>query len=215
MSYNTKEGFEAMQEDALRRVRDMQIRANRYVKNSEGYVKVDEPFPQPPPQQKPQPEANEQRPQQSRMNNSHADNGNMSNANYNAQHNIRGYQNNNFQGNMQPRPNILQSLFSGPQQRPGQPNNQGPAKSILSPLAQLFGSNLGGFNKMKNKQSDGKPGLFPSNDDDDTKTKSFIANLLKEFNIDEEKLMLILLIYILYKNGSDFKLIAALGYLLI
>ncbi len=84
-----------------------------------------------------------------------------------------------------------------------------PSASPLGPFAQLFGSNLGAFNKFKtffskdNAQDSSKP------------LQGFFDGLLKDFNIDEEKIILGVLIYLLYKNGSDVKLLLALGYLLI
>ncbi len=40
-------------------------------------------------------------------------------------------------------------------------------------------------------------------------------SLFDELNIDEEKAIIGILIYVLYKNGADIKLMLALGYLLI
>lgn len=222
MSYNTREGFEAMQEDAIRRVRDMQMRANRYVKNSEEFIKAEEKTAQQPEPKTVASQNNSNINHTANQAVNHSDNSPNRNNNQQNTHTQNRPNNmpNSFQGNMGQRPNILQSLFQGPlsngfsQQKSQQQNNNSP-KGLLSPLAQLFGSNLGGFNKAKSQPKSNKPDLFPDSPDDDGKTKSFIENLLKEFNIDQEKLMLILLIYVLYKNGSDFKLIAALGYLLI
>lgn len=41
------------------------------------------------------------------------------------------------------------------------------------------------------------------------------GSILDELNIDEEKAIIGILIYILYKNGADIKLMLALGYLLL
>lgn len=42
-----------------------------------------------------------------------------------------------------------------------------------------------------------------------------LASLLSDIKIDEEKALIGLLIYVLYKNGCDSKLMLALGYLLL
>lgn len=42
-----------------------------------------------------------------------------------------------------------------------------------------------------------------------------LSSLLSDIKIDEEKALIGLLIYVLYKNGCDTKLMLALGYLLL
>lgn len=65
-------------------------------------------------------------------------------------------------------------------------------RHAASPLSNFFNS-LAGFGAQKNS---GK-------------------SILDELNIDEDKAIIGILIYILYKNGADIKLMLALGYLLI
>ena len=45
--------------------------------------------------------------------------------------------------------------------------------------------------------------------------KTSSKSILDELNIDQDKAIIGILIYILYKNGADIKLMLALGYLLI
>ena len=42
-----------------------------------------------------------------------------------------------------------------------------------------------------------------------------VEGILKDFNIDNEKILIGILAYLLYKNNADLKLIIALGYLLL
>ncbi len=89
-----------------------------------------------------------------------------------------------------------------------------------NPFSQLFGSNLGGFSKFKQMFSPQPPKKPAENSpDDNDKEKKPLDGLLdgifKDFEIDNEKIMLGILIYLLYKNGSDVKLLLALGYLLL
>jgi len=78
-------------------------------------------------------------------------------------------------------------------------SSQHKESSSQNPFSQLFGS-------KNNNQSAETDGIHSSNT---------INNFLKDFKIDQEKLFVLLLIYLLYKNGADFKLLIALGYLLI
>ena len=65
-------------------------------------------------------------------------------------------------------------------------------RHTASPLSSFFNS-LAGFGAQKNSSK----------------------SILDELNIDEDKAIIGILIYILYKNGADIKLMLALGYLLI
>lgn len=73
--------------------------------------------------------------------------------------------------------------------------------------------------KIQNSTTNGLSGLLSgliggkreSNHSD----KGAITELLDSLNIDEEKVMIGLLIYILAKNGADVKLLIGLGYLLL
>lgn len=58
----------------------------------------------------------------------------------------------------------------------------------------------------------GLSGLFSSQGQT---AKDLVGKLLKDIHIDEEKAIIALLIYVLYKNGGDVKLMLALGYLLL
>lgn len=69
-------------------------------------------------------------------------------------------------------------------------NNESRRKQA-SPFSEFLGS-LAGIGNQNNQKS-----------------------LFDELNIDEEKAVIGILIYVLYKNGADIKLMLALGYLLI
>lgn len=56
----------------------------------------------------------------------------------------------------------------------------------------------------------------PPHSPDEPKDKGgLLPSLLSDIKIDEEKALIGLLIYVLYKNGCDTKLMLALGYLLL
>ena len=91
-------------------------------------------------------------------------------------------------------------------------NKNANVRNNCNPFSQIFGSNLGGFNRYKNNSNPSpaqKSTAAPSTKND----AGF--NFLSNIPIDEEKLLILLLIYILYKNGADIKLIIALAYLII
>lgn len=145
------------------------------------------------------------------------------------------------QNNASPKTNSHQNNSSAKTQTSSQPTNnatQNQAKqssnnnnrqqgnnnhrtNSSNPFAQLFGSNLGGFNRAKQKSAPPpvqKPPSPPPQQEtpdiaEDIKGK--IDGFLKDFNIDEEKIILALLIYSLYKNNADYKLLLALAYLII
>lgn len=83
---------------------------------------------------------------------------------------------------------------SEPEPQPKQDNQNQNTKSRSqsgSPLQGLLGSILGGSSSSKELFNIGK------------------------IKIDEEKALIAMMIYILYKNGSDIKLLLGLGYLLL
>ncbi len=209
MSYNTKQGFEAMQEDAIRRVREMQKRAKNYVDITpnmpvEDNLKDEKLHTE-------NTKQNSTRSNSNSHNNKHYNNAQF-NSHRNNQHNSNARAENNSENTNKSNEKPQNNQSNSHQQYN---NRQTFNNGFSSPFSQLFGSNLGGFNKMK------KPPPATSSCDNSAQkpnlesSKDLIGNLLKEFQIDDEKLMLILLIYVLYKNGSDFKLMAALGYLLL
>ena len=55
----------------------------------------------------------------------------------------------------------------------------------------------------------------PENENTSVRNQSKIQNNRTPIKIDEEKALIGMLIYILYKQGADIKLLLALGYLLI
>jgi len=182
ISYN-KQQIETMQQEAIKRVREMQKKAQQYV--------VNEP-------EKPSSKSSTSTNSNSRQH--------VNNANH-AQMPAQNATSNNNQNNIPPRSN--------------QQNNR---SSMANPFAQLFGSNMGGFNRYKNNTPEHKnpPGhtapVEKNNlprEHSNSDPLSGVNNLLKDFNFDEEKLIIIALMYLLYKNGADIKLILSLGYLLI
>lgn len=72
------------------------------------------------------------------------------------------------------------------------PPKKSAQRQAASPLSDFFNS-LAGFGRQKSGNK----------------------SILDELNIDEDKAIIGILIYILYKNGADIKLMLALGYLLI
>ncbi|MBQ9376052.1 MAG: hypothetical protein IJU04_06950 [Ruminococcus sp.] len=89
------------------------------------------------------------------------------------------------------------NLVNGSSSPPDNTKNQ--AKPVpdnsKSPIDDLLGSLLGG----KTSDNDSSSALFN----------------IGSIKIDEEKALIALMIYILFKNGSDVKLLLGLGYLLI
>lgn len=81
-------------------------------------------------------------------------------------------------------------------------SNQGfrpqPPPNPLSGISEQLSSFIGGLFGTENK---GNTGL--------------LGSILQDFKLDEEKIILGILIYILAKNGADLKLILALGYLIL
>lgn len=75
-----------------------------------------------------------------------------------------------------------------------QPKTQ--QQSSSSPLQGLLGSILGGSSSQKGQESD----------------ELFNIGGIK---IDEEKALIALMIYVLFKNGADMKMLLGLGYLLL
>ena len=212
-SYSRKE-FETMQQEAIRRVREMHKRA-------QSYVNV--------------PSQDDTTTQKSPQNDSSKNNNSNSHTNQSRRNNTNpnryypyGYPNRNMSKTQQEKQ---------PQQKPPHPNNgnmqNNPYRPQMhngmnpnyqrmpmgNPFSQLFGSNLGAFTKFKNMfKPANSPPSNPDCDKDEKDEKplnKLINGMFKDFNIDEEKIILGVLIYLLYKNGSDAKLLIALGYLLL
>lgn len=55
----------------------------------------------------------------------------------------------------------------------------------------------------------------PPSPEPPSKQADKLSDLLRGINIDEEKVLIALLIYILYKQGADIKLLIGLAYLLV
>lgn len=102
--------------------------------------------------------------------------------------NINQFQNNSFNNNQSDRQRTSDNSFN---------SNHNQTQQFSNPLQGLLNGNLFG-NKKQSSDS-----------------KGLLSSLLDGFDIDEEKAMIGLLIYILAKNGSDVKLLLALGYLLL
>ena len=200
-SYNNKQDFETMQQEAIKRVREMQKKANSYIKEPEKKIEQ---------QHSPH---KEQPPIKSTPNTNNdvfmKNNNNRNNFQSRPQNSAnRTYSNNAPKKNTE-KPKEEKKHEDAKTPPPNQ-NKQYNRQYASNPFAQLFGSNLGGFNKYKNSSDEEK-----KNDNIITDISGSLGKLLKDFSIDEEKLLILLLIYILYKNGADLKLLLALGYLVI
>lgn len=203
MDYYSKKEFETMQQEAIRRVKEMHKRAQNYVKNP------------------PESEKFSQNSSQKKNNVSHSNNNSRNNNSYNRnfhnsypnRNNMQNFQHSNNNGKKQP-PNRPQN-FQNRNQMNGRMNPNYQHMPMGNPFAQLFGSNLGGFKKFKNMFNLAPNSSSSSNDSSSKPFNNLLNGVLKDFNIDEEKIILGILIYLLYKNGSDTKLLLALGYLLL
>ncbi len=70
--------------------------------------------------------------------------------------------------------------------------------------------------KEPQKQETHSAAQFTQKDHEHSPPGGLLGGLLgSDFKIDEEKALIGMLIYILYKNGADVKLMLALGYLLL
>lgn len=191
ISCNNKEEFETMQQEAIKRVREMQKKANSYIK-----------APEKPPEKKIEANSNKEHPHDHsnndffiRNNRSNFQQHPHSNLNFNKQQEV-------------PKKDAEKNDKPSEEKKPEQSTHN--RQNASNPFAQLFGSNLGGFNRFKNSSCDNK-----KSDNTFTDISGSIGKLLKNFQIDEEKLLILILIYVLYKNGADIKLLIALGYLII
>lgn len=208
MTSYSREQFETMQQEALRRVREMQRRANAYVDNNQEEEK------KPHHNEKANHKALQENKQQNQQQNHNSSNGTSQN---NSQHSHA----NNHQNNQSNNSNVKNSNTSKEANNSShtQSNKNSHASNNTSnhnrnnssnPFAQLFGSNLGGFNRAK-EYNDKKV----NEDNIVGEITGSISKAFKDFNLDEDKMLILLLIYILYKNGADVKLILALAYLII
>lgn len=206
-SYSRKE-FETMQQEAIRRVKEMQKRAQSYVSVPPQDDKTSE---------NKSPENNStSKSTQNRQNNFNHNKTSLNNnasMNRNFNNNQRNNQSQNSHQYYQKKP---AGNYNHSQMQGGiNPNYQ--RMPMGNPFSQLFGSNLGAFSKFKNMF---KPTTSPQPDSeksnkDENPLDGLLNGVLKDFDIDEEKIILGILIYLLYKNGSDAKLLLALGYLLL
>lgn len=181
-----------MQQEAIRRVREMQKKANSYIKKDPERIS----------EKKIETTQNKEQPHNHSNNDFF-----MNNKRPNFQQ--QSQNNQNFR-NQQTTPKKATENNEKPREdkKPEQPMQN--RQNYSNPFAQLFGSNLGGFNRFKNSSNDNK-----KSDNIVTDISGGIGKFLKDFQIDEEKLLILLLIYVLYKNGADIKLLLALGYLII
>lgn len=194
ISYNNKDDFESMQQEAIRRVHEMQKKADSYINSSNNQYRKS--YSNPESIITEQPQLNTQQ------------NNNRTNIN-----NTASNKNNSFNQQKQIK-SQTQSRQTVENKKPVQDNslkNKSNHQNGSNPYSQLFGSNLGGFNRYKNESNNHNKsnGILPS------EVTNSINKILHDVSIDEEKLLILILIYILYKNGADMKLIIALGYLII
>ena len=180
-----------MQQEAIRRVREMQKRADSYIK-----------APEKPPEKKIEATPNKEQPH------------NHSNNDFFMKNNRPDFpqqpHNNQNIKNEQAGPKIAAEKSEKPKEEKKPEQTTQNRQNASNPFAQLFGSNLGGFNRFKNYSNDNK-----KSENAFTDVSGSVGKLLKNFQIDEEKLLILILMYVLYKNGADIKLLLALGYLII
>ncbi len=207
ISYNQRD-FETMRQEAIKRIREMHKHSQQSVSDN-GESANHNAFTNSTSTENKHNSSTENMNQTSFRNNRQ----NMNNQNFR--------QNNNSQSTNKSQ-NANQSNQRGGNQQQFQNNRS----SGGNPFAQLFGSNLGGFNKYKqNNPQANQPQKPPQaqmppeppkqGDDLVSDIKDKLSGMLKDFNIDDEKIILGLLIYVLYKNKADLKLLIALAYLII
>lgn len=94
--------------------------------------------------------------------------------------------------------------------RPGDSQNSQNRQNTEKPTGQQSGerqqnSAPQGFNQERRNQTDNRP----------EPRRDALSALLGDIRIDSEKVLILLMLFVLYKNKADIKLILALGYLLI
>lgn len=217
ISYSSNEEFNRLQSEAIQRVREMQMKANSFIN----------------PKNSPK---NDDSSQIKKNNTSQNISSNQRNTNsFNNDFFIKKTPDNNQQMNKQqpfekdnkisPQNNFQQNHSKNakhnqsniPHQNtdtpppskeaPPKPNQN--SRHTSNPFAQLFGSNLGGFNKYKSSNTSNQGNEMIAD------ISKGIGKFFNDLSIDEEKLLILILIYILFKNGADIKLLIALLYLIL
>lgn len=214
ISYNSNEEFNRLQSEALQRVREMQMKANSFI-NPKNSPKNDENS-----QNKQNNTSQNVSSNQRSANNfnndffikKNPDNKQQMNKQHIPEKDNKPSPQNNFQQNpsRNPRQNNRPQANINPPPKEAPPKPNPNMHRASNPFAQLFGSNLGGFNKYKNSSNPNNQGNEMIND-----ISKGIGKFISDISIDEEKLLILLLIYILYKNGADIKLLIALLYLIL
>ena len=193
--YN-KDQLNTMRQDAIRRVQEMQRR-------SQNFIVPEPPQSQPKPKEPEIKRENRQNNNQNTSNNFQRQNSGTNPFNRNSQfsHNA---QNNTSANNQSSR----QNTSNNPQNR--QPGGQNMSAGFNSnPFAALFGNQP----NTAHEHSD-----HENHDNAEKGSKNLFSGLFEEFlpnlKLDDDKIIIILLLIVLARNGSDIKLLLALGYLL-
>ncbi|MGN0641796.1 MAG: hypothetical protein ACI4JJ_01500 [Huintestinicola sp.] len=99
-----------------------------------------------------------------------------------------------------------------------QPRTAQPARQMSPNQGYYYGGQNMPFAPNRNNMRSGNPQsaetAAPKTNESSCRRGTNISELLKAFNLDEEKLLIILLIIILAKDGGDMVMIVALAYLL-
>ena len=193
--------FNSMQQDAIRRVKEMQRRSQNY---------VNEPYNSPKQEHKPAPPPPIN--QQKQVNNNFQQNSNKTNQNNNG----NNFQQNNNQSKQQG--NQSNQANHNQQQKP----NNNFQQQNNNPFAMFFGNSRPGteFNGGQNnfKQSPPERHTEEHNHSEGEHTKNIFSGLLDSIfpnlHLDDDKIIIVILIIILAREGADIKLLLALGYLL-
>ena len=193
--YN-KDQLNTMRQDAIRRVQEMQRR-------SQNFIVPEPPQSQPKPKEPVIKQETRQNNNQNTSNNFQRQNSGTSQFNRNNQfsHNAQNNTSANNQNSRQnPSNNFQNRQANGQNMNAGYNNN---------PFSALFGN-------QPNTSNEHSP--HENHDNSEKENKNFFSGIFEEFlpnlKLDDDKIIIIILLIVLARNGSDIKLLLALGYLL-
>lgn len=111
---------------------------------------------------------------------------------------------------------IMRTLFGGSGRQTGMPNTGGNGQSCGNPMQS---NGRGGYNQASggctaDSLTDENRNYSAAADTKQGGAAGLLDGILANLKIDEDKVLIIFLLIILARNGSDIKLLIALGYLL-